>query len=196
MTIKAVVFDMGGVVVELGPVSDILGTVDIEPDEFWKRWLKSDAVRSFEMGKCDEAAFADGLSQEFGIDGSEFVSNFAAWPKGLYPGAEDLVRSLHDEYIVCCLSNTNALHWDSQIGCGVLHTLFQREYLSYRMGLAKPDAAIFEAMIDDLKLDAHEVLFLDDNQPNVAAAERLGIIARRVVGPVEARAACEEILRF
>ena len=72
--------------------------------------------------------------------------------------------------------------------------MFDRLYLSYRMGLAKPDRPIFDAMLADLELDAGEVLFLDDNQPNVDAAITAGIVSRRVVGPQQARAAIEDVL--
>ena len=61
MGIKAVIFDMGGVIVELGPLTDILGDLPIEQDAFWSRWLKSTAVRAFEMGKIDEPSFSHAL---------------------------------------------------------------------------------------------------------------------------------------
>jgi len=46
---------------------------------------------------------------------------------------------------------------------------------SARIGIAKPDPGIYEAMLRRLDLKASEVLFVDDRAENVAAAARLGV---------------------
>lgn len=194
MAVTAVVFDMGGVLVELGPIQEILGAdSDTSVEEFWSAWLASESVRSFERGRIDPEAFAASIIDEVGIDLStaELLANFAAWPKGLYAGAEELVAATNRVADTGVLSNTNRLHWEEQIDADIMRNLFTREYLSFEIELVKPDADVFEFIVADLDRAAEAILFLDDNQINVDAARASGLASERVLGPDEARAAIE-----
>jgi 2-haloacid dehalogenase len=55
--------------------------------------------------------------------------------------------------------------------------------VSGELGLIKPDAAIFHALLEKLGRPAEACMFIDDAPRNVAAAERLGFVAHRFVGP-------------
>ena len=48
---------------------------------------------------------------------------------------------------------------------------------SYRLGVAKPDEAIYRHVLRELDVRPQETLFLDDKQPNIEAAQRLGMKA-------------------
>jgi putative hydrolase of the HAD superfamily len=56
---------------------------------------------------------------------------------------------------------------------------FDRRFYSCRLGLAKPDPAVFRAVLDDLGAAPHSVLFIDDRPENVLAAAALGLQAVR-----------------
>jgi len=192
MAVTAVVFDMGGVLVELGPVSEILGKdSSVTVDDFWPAWLESESVRAFESGQMSATEFADAIIPEINLSmtSAELLESFAAWPKGLFPGAERLVAEVGRVAATGLLSNTNRLHWETQIDASVMQALFDREYTSFTIGLVKPDAAVFEYVAQDLDRSPAEILFLDDNQINVDGARATGMLAERVVGPAEARAA-------
>lgn len=51
---------------------------------------------------------------------------------------------------------------------------FDRIYLSYEMHLLKPEEEIFRRMVDDSGMDPARTLFIDDGQRNVDTAQRLG----------------------
>ncbi len=51
---------------------------------------------------------------------------------------------------------------------------FDRLFLSYEMGMAKPDPEIFEAMICRTGIDPSCSLFIDDSPSNVETARALG----------------------
>jgi putative hydrolase of the HAD superfamily len=57
------------------------------------------------------------------------------------------------------------------------------------MHKAKPDIGAFQYVLDDLMVTPARVLFLDDNQSNVAAAEKLDIQSVHVKGIEEVRQA-------
>ncbi len=52
------------------------------------------------------------------------------------------------------------------------------------MGIMKPDAEIYERVLQDAGLVADETLFLDDNADNIAAAKTLGIQTIHVQKPL------------
>lgn len=182
---------MGGVIVDLGPISDLLGGENASEDVLWEKWLTSPTVREFEMGRCSVEDFGDRLVVDLGLSstGEQVVERFRGWPRGLFPGAADLVRSLGAEIEVGLLSNTNALHWFTQADHEEVRSLFDRTYLSFELGMAKPDADVFEHVVADIGGPPESVLFLDDNQINVDGARAVGMLAELAVGVGGARAA-------
>lgn len=193
--IKAVVFDMGGVIVKLGPLEDVLAGAGLAPEEIWERWILSDAVRLHESGKCEVDEFATRLIAEFQVDLSpeEFMAQFVAFPQGLFDGAEDMVAAVTARGVTTgVLSNTNKMHWTEQIDHERIQALFNKQYLSYAMGLLKPDADIYEAVIADLGFAPAEILFIDDNQVNVDGATAVGMSGGLAKGPDEATKVLQE----
>ncbi len=187
---KAVVFDVGGVLVELGGVSMLQGWVEEHNEAMlWERWLSCPWVRRFERGRCSAEAFADGMVETWGLGLSPaaFLDAFATWPRGLFDGAAEMVREIRPGISVACFSNTNEIHWENQQDHEELTALFSTEFVSYRMDLVKPDIAAFEHVVDRLGVSPAEVLFLDDNQINVEGARAIGVDAQRVVGISECR---------
>lgn len=53
--------------------------------------------------------------------------------------------------------------------------LFEHIYLSYEMKMAKPDADIFQKVLDETGILPNETLFIDDSEANCRTAEVLGI---------------------
>ncbi len=191
---RVVIFDMGGVLVELGPTTELLVGDRLPPEQFWERWLTSEVVRDFESGHCSVEEFGQRLVDELGlsITADDFIARFSGWPKGLFDGAEELVASINDGIEIAVLSNTNALHWENQVDHERVKALFDRLFLSFELGLAKPDAVIFEEVLAQLDVPASEVVFLDDNQANVDGACSVGIDAALTKGIDQARSALAE----
>ena len=107
-------FDVGGVLVELGGVEVILAWLGnrLTADELWHRWLQSVAVRRFETGQIDASEFAAGVIAEFGlaVEPKQFLESFIGWPTGLYPGTLELLSRIPRRYRRALLSNSNPLH--------------------------------------------------------------------------------------
>jgi putative hydrolase of the HAD superfamily len=182
--IDAILFDLGGVLIELAGVermlawSPALGTTD----ELWRRWLHSPAVRGYETGRTDRHAFADAIIVEFGLPVARdaFLDEFAWWPRTLHAGARDLLASLAPRYTLASLSNTNELHWQRFERDWALPSMFHHNFPSYAVGKLKPDADYFEHVLDELGVKAQHAVFVDDNAINVEAARAVGLNAMRV----------------
>jgi putative hydrolase of the HAD superfamily len=191
--IRVLLFDVGGVLVELGGVEDMLGWLGnrLTPDQLWRRWLESEHVRQFETGRIDAPQFAAGVITEFGLSVSsqQFLDSFVGWPTGLYPGTLELLARIPRRYRRALLSNSNPLHWPRVLGEMNLGGSFDHQFVSHLTGRIKPDTATFEHVLESLGCKPGEVLFFDDNAPNIAAARSLGIHAVRVQGLDETRQA-------
>ena len=89
-----------------------------------------------------------------------------------------IVRRLRRDGLVCCLASNQmryrARYMSESLGYG---RLFDREFYSCDIGHKKPEAAYFLAILSTLELPPERVLFIDDNEANVAAALDLGMNA-------------------
>jgi len=188
--VDLVLFDLGGVLIELSGVPAMLELTGIESEEdLWRRWLSCRWVRRFESGGCSETEFAAGVVADWQLEltPAVFLEAFQAWPTGPLPGAAELVVQTRASVATGCFSNTNALHWHSHIATWPLAGLFDHRFLSFELGLLKPDTAAFTQVAELLQVPAERVLFLDDNAVNVAGAAAAGFQAVRATGVDEAR---------
>jgi HAD superfamily hydrolase (TIGR01509 family) len=188
--IEFVLFDLGGVLVDPGGVGPMRALAGIETDEeLWARWLTCRWVRAFEAGRCSPEEFAAGVVGDWGLalEPAAFLAAFGGWHGGPYPGAVELVATVRDAVHVGCLSNTNAFQWDTHFEGAPIVEAFELRFLSFELGMVKPDHEIFEAVASRLPVAPEQVLFLDDNAANVAGAEAIGFAARHVRGVDEAR---------
>jgi glucose-1-phosphatase len=187
-----VLFDLGGVLIELGGVQALGEMAGIGSDDaVWRRWLTSPWVRRFESGGCSAGEFSHGVVAEWGlaVPPEQFLELFRAWPIGPLPGSSELLADVRQAVPIGCLSNTNSVHWEDQTRRWPLLGMFDYRFLSFDLGEVKPDAAIFQAVADRLPVDRGRILFLDDNALNTEAARSFGFIAEQVAGPAEARRA-------
>ena len=191
------VFDVGGVLVELTGASKLIewtGSKFKTESELYEAWICSAAVQQFERGHCSSNEFSASIVEEFQLPVSEkdFIDEFNSWPNGLYSESKSLLEKVKALLPIACLSNTNELHWPNQRDAEYLNSIFDRMFLSYQVGMVKPDPEIFHHMIEELNLPPQHILFLDDNQINVDAGSQAGLSSHLARGIDEARCILEK----
>jgi len=195
--IRVLLFDLGGVLIELNELSTFLhlNGDEMSVNKLWSDWLSSPAARAFEMGISTKEQFADKYIEETNlpIKRNEFLNAFTQLPKGLYPDAHRLIERCRDRYFIACLSNTNTLHWQRLTHEMGIDGMFDQHFASHLTGKLKPDRESFEHVLQSLNCDPSAILFLDDNEMNVKAARSVGIIAYRTEGAQEAEKILEKI---
>jgi HAD superfamily hydrolase (TIGR01509 family) len=190
--IDVVLFDLGGVLIDVGGVPPMREMSGIDSDEeLWRRWLTCRWVRSFERGGCSAEDFAAGVVDDWklSVEPAVFLDAFHKWPGGPLPGAEGLVERVRAVVPAGCLSNTNAMHWEHHFSKYPIYEQFDYRFLSFQLGIVKPDRELFDRVAELLPVAADRVLFLDDNAMNVEGATDAGFIARHTRGVDEARTA-------
>jgi putative hydrolase of the HAD superfamily len=184
--LSVILFDLGGVLVELPPRPIPVGWADHAPpsEQRLSGWMNSPAVKAFEIGEISAAQFADELVNEMklSIAPEEIIAYFTFWPKGLFPGTMALIGRILPHYSLAIFSNTNELHWPRLMTEMELEGCFNHYFASFKIGMAKPDPAAFRYVVNALSCEPAEILFLDDSQMNVDAARLIGMNAERVSG--------------
>ena len=184
--IRNLVFDLGVVLVDLDKQRCVeafrqIGAADIA--YYVEHHLTEDLFFDVEVGRITTAQFCDEVRRRACCTATDEQIVWA-WNQlltGIATEKIDRLEALSRRYRLFLLSNTNEMHW---LKCArdffpcrdlTADTLFERIFLSYEMGLAKPDAAIFQTVLDVAALNPAETLFIDDNQSNCATARQLGI---------------------
>tara|TARA_Y100000310_G_scaffold344508_1_gene457639 strand:- start:2309 stop:2911 length:603 start_codon:yes stop_codon:yes gene_type:complete len=177
--IKAVIFDMGGVILRLDRLKEKLVEL-FEPsdeDEFWQRFshVEGDLCR----GEIGEDVFWERASEEFGKDVSyEDVKDF--WDDNFRDMIEvnkevlDLVGKLKGKYKLCLLSNIHDMHAKVIRKMNILGD-FDEVIFSYEVKMDKTDEDIFELAVEKLGVGFDECVFIDDVEEFVDRAEKLGM---------------------
>ena len=186
--IRNIVFDLGGVLVDLDFKAAINGLQEAGFANVKEQLLAFDRggiFQKFEVGEITADEFRTAIRENSTVAlTDEEVDNL--WNLMLLEIPREkleLILELRGKYMVYLLSNTNSIHWDyvcknafNYRGFRV-EDYFEETFLSYKMHLAKPDQAIFEKVLSDANLLAEETLFIDDSEANCKAAQEVGIHA-------------------
>ncbi|MBN1319534.1 MAG: HAD-IA family hydrolase [Thermoleophilia bacterium] len=190
---SVLLFDLGGVLVQNGSFDGLRAMLgcQADDDELRDRWLRSPAVRNFELGRISPNAFARLFLEEWQIPlpVDAFLAEFVSWIKDPYPGAGDLLAGLRRDHHVSCLSNCNELHWTA---LAPILGWFDSTFSSHLIGEIKPDERAFQTVLDRLGVQPDRVVYVDDARTNVEAAGRAGIPSFAVQGFDELRARLSE----
>ena len=184
--LKNILFDLKGVLVRLdaGRCYRAFAQIGIaHAEDVLHSEQGMTLVRRLETGGIGEEDFYGEVRRLTGCGASDEEIRWA-WNQFLVD-VDDRKKlrllSLRRRYRVFLLSNTNVMHWE--YACQKLFPLrgygvddyFHGVFLSYELGLAKPDKAIFEAALRLAGLNAGETLFIDDLKANCDAARATGL---------------------
>ena len=192
MPVKAVVFDLGGVLIDWDPrylyrkllddeaaVEEFLATV-CTPE--WN--AEQDRGRPFAEGVAE-------LVQRHPVHAAAITAFHERWPEmlgGAVGSSVEVLAELRAAGVpVYALTN-----WSAET-FGIARERF--EFLEWFDGvlvsgeerMIKPDPAIFRLLLDRFGLDPGATFYIDDSPANVAAADRLGFDALRFTSPAQLR---------
>jgi len=182
-TIDTIVFDLGGVVVNL----DINRTINafiklgIHNVEKWiSPGVHSDIFLRLEVGEISTDEFYDGIRELAGVEVSdiEIRDAWCAMLVGLPSQRVKIIERLKRSYRVLLLSNTNSIHLNCfdgfAKGYSSMSYLFHNVYYSFLLQDHKPNISIFHSVIDKERLIPGRTLFIDDAEANINAAQNVG----------------------
>ena len=191
MPIRTVIFDLGGVLVNLDgqPFRNEWLKNPLPHEDSWKLWLQSPVVRAFDRGQVDAIEFADTLirDMDLAVDRDAFIAWIRDWPKEIFDGVFDILDALRGQVTLGVFSNITELHWPRYYEQLRAHGAVEYFFASYQMGLVKPEPEAFAHVIESIGRPPGEMLFIDDNRLNVDAAIVAGMHARQARGVRQVR---------
>jgi putative hydrolase of the HAD superfamily len=190
MSIKAVIFDLGGVVLdsplavfaayeqELGLPAHTLNRaiVDAGHAGAWAR---------LERGELSMKQFIAAFDAELAVArvmiSAEALMTKVADNTALRPAMVSAIRTIRSAGLKVAALTNNWVSEDQTQKMDALRREFDAFVESTRVGLRKPDPRIYELACDLLAVDPSEAVFLDDIGTNLKAARTLGMTTIKVV---------------
>lgn len=200
MSPRAVIFDLGGVVLgsplhaiagyerELGLPNNAINRVvaTTAPHGAWSR---------LERGEISMLEFFDFFEQDcadagWKISAREMMERMAETSKPRPKMVEAIRRIRNQGLLVAALTNNWAPEGEAESATNPLLPLFNVFVESSVEGLRKPDPRIYELVLERLDVKPQEAVFLDDIGANLKPARAMGIRTIKVETP---EAALEEL---
>lgn len=193
MTVRALLFDLGRVVIDID-FGRVLASwarasgLDVPPAAV----AHDSAYEQHEVGtlsaqdyfahlrrtlclQCDDEAMRHGWNQVFVAPIAETV---------------DMIRAVRGRVPCHAFSNTNATHLEEmQRAFPEVLALFGTVFVSHEVARRKPDPEAFRHVAQALRLAPQDILFFDDLEANVEGARAIGMPAVLVRSPADVRAA-------
>jgi epoxide hydrolase-like predicted phosphatase len=194
MKVKTIIFDLGGVVVDLD-FSNFYNKIITQSPlnkpqtpimlEFFRQ---SDIYHQGNMTDDEFYQLACDLLQICMLDQSEFFDAFNSIIADINLDIIEIIKKIHEsnQYKLIALSNVNSSHWDfilkkkwDFIG------YFDELILSHEIHLIKPNPKVFEYAIQKAGCKPKQIVYIDDGINNIKSAEELGIIGIKYTIPDE-----------
>ena len=184
--IRNIVFDLGGVIMTICQDEAIkrfksIGLKNVE--DYLNPYTQTDIFGDIEEGKISAEQFRAKLSELIGKEVTYEECKFAwlGYRQDVPLRNLDILRKLKAQgYKLILLSNTNpfmmswGLSGEFDGNGNSLESYFDSLYLSYKLGVMKPNKKIFQYIIDNEKIQPGESLFIDDGERNINTARLLG----------------------
>ena len=183
--IKNLLFDLGGVIMDLRRINCVKAFEELgmpNADSMLGEYSQVGVFGGIEDGSLTPAQFHDGIREIIGRDLSDeqIDTAFQKFLVGIPPHRLEQLEQLHEKYGMYMLSNTNPIMWADgidknfrQLGKDVNY-YFDGIARSYKIGAMKPELSVFQWVIDQFCINPEEILFFDDSQKNLDAAQMLG----------------------
>jgi FMN phosphatase YigB (HAD superfamily) len=183
MQVDALLFDLGGVVIEIdfGRAVTRWAAASGTPVETIRSRFSFDAAyERHERGEIEAREYFAALRASLQVDLSdaELVSGWNAIYLDEVPGIRALLDSVGRRMPLYGFTNSNPTHqafWVPRFA----ETLksFRKMFVSSEMGLRKPEAAAFTAISREIGVPLQRIMFFDDTRVNVEGALAIGMPA-------------------
>ena len=186
--IKNIIFDYGNVIFRIdfrrAQQSFVeLGIKNVE--EFFSHSGHHPIFNEFEKGQISPAEFRDGIRKLANHPSLSDTDIDDAWNSlliGVPAGNHEVLLAAKSKYRTFLLSNNNQIHYEWIMdylnrvhGLASNEVFFEKDYYSHLMGMRKPDANIFEYVIEKHDLKVSETLFIDNSPQHLRTGAKLGL---------------------
>ena len=186
-TIKNIIFDLGGVILDINYQATIDAFVEIGIKDFSNLYSQKDQRQifdDFEIGKITSNQFISSIQSlsQNSISKDKIITAWNAMLLEINTEKLDYLLSLKERFRIFLLSNTNEIHI-SKFEAGLVkknelkkfYNCFEKVHYSSRLSLRKPKVDCFKKVLNINKLNASETIFIDDSKQHIEGALKCGI---------------------
>jgi putative hydrolase of the HAD superfamily len=179
--VKALLFDLGGVVIDFDFNRVFARWADDSRrrlEEIQSRFSFDHAFEAFERGEIEATDYYNSLRKTLGIDISDrqFEDGWNTVYIGEIDGMAELLEFAGRKLPIYALTNSNAVHkkvWSTRFGR--ILSCFRTVFNSSDIGSRKPEPDVFHFIADATGVDLHQMVFYDDLVENIAGAQAVGM---------------------
>ncbi|MHB1377173.1 MAG: HAD family hydrolase [Candidatus Humimicrobiaceae bacterium] len=177
--IKLVIFDIGKVILDFDHMitcNKLAKYSKKDAGYIYDFIFNSEMLDEYERGEINSMEIFSAISDELGLDISfekfkEIWSNIFTIKEGI----EQLIHQVKTLAKIAVLSNTDEMHFEDIRDKVEIIKDFDWLFLSHETGYRKPEKEIFEYAINKTGISPENIIFIDDIQEFVKAANKLGI---------------------
>jgi len=178
--IQTVLFDLGNVIlyVDFGAFWRDLGFFNAEEIAPFKNGYASLTLQ-YETGYISTDEYLNGLRTVFKNRYTvvQLDQAFSCIIQQPVKGITDMMKSISVKCQMALVSNTNEIHYKLSLKKLEELNIFQKHYLSYKLHVMKPARSFYDAIIKDQGILPSKMIFIDDIDENVKAAQSAGMQA-------------------
>ena len=186
-TIKNIIFDLGGVFLDVDYQRTKQAFVDmgiVNFDDFYQQSFSNPLFAQLERGLVTPEMFYDHFREATAtqLSNEEIKGAWNAMLGSFIRSSVAILPLLKKRYNTYLLSNTNAIHYQAfnnihQLEYGNLDFdfHFHKTYYSHLFHERKPETLAYEIILRENNLKKEETLFVDDTEKNVAGAKSAGV---------------------
>jgi putative hydrolase of the HAD superfamily len=185
--IKAVIFDIGGVVINddfLSYAERFAQKAGMTKEQIYRSVIGSPEWRLYFKGKISEENIWKAIKRKY-LPPEIAEEIRKTWKDILVPipATIELIKNLKPAYKICFISNVDkecALYARKKYP--EIFRLFEDEVVSYEAGMAKPEKEIYRYALKKFGLEPEECIYIDNQPENIPPAQELGIKAIKFQG--------------
>lgn len=182
MSIKAVIFDFGGVLMrteDKGPRTRLAERYSLTYEELDRLVFESPSGAQAARGEISEEEHWRQVCEGLGVpEGERAAFQEAFWGGDrLDARLVEYIRSLRPRFKTALLSNAWSTLREALKNRYEILDAFDEVFISCELGLVKPDPRVYEEVTRRLEISPEEAVFVDDWFPNIEGARAVGLKA-------------------
>ena len=171
--VRGIIFDLGDVLFTWSPnTNTTISAATIRKVLCSLTWFE------YECGRLSQDSCYEQIGHEFSIEASQVAEAFSQARESLRPDEKvvTFLKHLRESASISVYAMSNVAREDfAALSPKMDWSLFDRVFTSGAVGMRKPDQSFFDHVLQEINLAPGQVIFVDDKQENVLAADLLRI---------------------
>lgn len=185
--IKHIIFDLGKVILNIDPNLTHKAFQELQIPDFenvYQKLQDQNIFEDLEVSLISAQQFIDAFKAEstIALQDEQIIQAWNALLLDFPLRRLQILQQLQLHYDLVLLSNTNEIHeahfnktLHTAHGIPNIGVFFDKVYYSHRIGMRKPNPAIFERVLAECSFKPEHTLFIDDIEENTLSAAQSGI---------------------